>query len=381
MSLLPADAETSDEEYEQDEAAANADSDACSVLDEDEGGRDDGGGDEGGGGEADESGSESNDAFSDDDELYTVARPVRKPRLLESDDEESNDGGDPLRSAGSVTVGAKTVTLPASFEDTCSMSVFGDAPSAEDRARAGSGMVPEGLRTVAEGKRRGELGSLVELEEASMPPLVFSESFESEESSGTDSPSSLQRGEATEAEAAGKREAYPRCSESGGTNSNGSSACTDFPECSAVAESTQTAQEGKSSALPMDSGLGMSLGYPSQTQPVPENGSQTPPVPENGSQTQPVPENGSQTPLVPEEEPYTEPAPEGDSTSVGDNSLEMSFQWGASLPPAQPRRDPSLELFGSAVGRGERSREEETVCGWCAIACQLIRWSHSNCGR
>ena len=315
----------------------------CSVEDEE-------GGDEGEG-----SGNKSNDGFSDDDELYTVVRPARKPRLLESDDdEESNDGGNPLRTAGSVTATAKTVAFPAMYEDTYSMSAFGDVPSSNARAGAGPrSVLDDAMGMAAEGKGKRALGSLVEPEEASMPPLVFSESFESEESSGADSPTSLQPERAAETAAptaaAGNgqlEEIRPGWSEGDRSNSDGSSAYTSLPEYNAVGDNMQTAPEGKSSALPIDSGLGTSLECRSQTQPVPEDGSQIPP----------------------EEEPYTEPVLDGDSTSVGDNSLELSFQWGASLPPAQPRRDPSLELFGSAVSKRERS-QDEAVCRWSAITC------------
>ena len=336
LPFFPADAETSDEEYGQDEAAANAGSDVCSDLDEDEGS-----------GDREAEGRGNDDGFSDeDDEVYTFTRPTRKPRVLESDDEESKDGSDPSRTAGSVTVSGKSVIPPPMYEDTCSMSVFGEAPSAEGGARAGPRVVQGGMGMAAEEQGKRKLGMLAELEEASMPPLVLNESFESEESSTADSPRRRRREKDAEIEAPIEAAATEQQTRTGfcRTNGDGSSTDTGLPDCKA--SNTQTPQEGISSALPADSGLGMSL--------------------EDRSHTQSIPEDGSETQPVPEEEPHTEPALDGDSTGMGDNSLELSFQWGASLPPAQPQRDPSLELFGSAVSRRDRSQEKE-VCRYHGV--------------
>lgn len=55
----------------------------------------------------------------------------------------------------------------------------------------------------------------------------------------------------------------------------------------------------------------------------------------------------------------------GPTVSERDNSLEMSFRWpdGPSLPPAQPRREDSLELFN-----GEAGKRKVCVCA-CLCVC------------
>ena len=47
-----------------------------------------------------------------------------------------------------------------------------------------------------------------------------------------------------------------------------------------------------------------------------------------------------------EEDSRTQPEKQEESSiMMADSSLEMSFHWEQSLPPAQPRRNDSLELF------------------------------------
>ena len=59
----------------------------------------------------------------------------------------------------------------------------------------------------------------------------------------------------------------------------------------------------------------------------------------------------------------------GPTVSERDNSLEMSFRWpdGPSLPPAQPRRENSLELFN-----GEAGKRKVCVCV-CVHVCGCVR--------
>lgn len=250
---LPSDAETSDEEYVQDEEAAEAGSDQNSDLDEMEG---EGGNSEEGGAPPDD-----DNPFSDDDDLQTFSRPSRRNRVLDSDDEDSN-------SSDSHRPDSKEAHMPPPVlqEETCSMSIF-NGDTGELRRKLNPSKPKIDIRRPS-----------VLAEEASMPPLFLNESFESESSESQNPPEE-------KSQVAPPTEPDPQVV-GGGQPSTDS---RELPkELSVTGRLPQT-----------DIGVGESL------------------------------EEENRTQLV-----------EGDS-----NSLESNFQWSQVLPPAQPRKDGSLDLL------------------------------------
>ena len=287
-------AETSDEEF-----VANHDeedgkeSDACSDLDEEEEEEEEKEGCDVGGDSADE----SSDRFSDDEDLQTFTRLSRKaPRMLDSDDEATG-----------------SVESERTSDDVPPPAVGCDAGSGSSVAGLGENKETVGdertTRNDVTNKRRTSV--LLNPEEASMGPLVFNTSFESEESNSVDSleakmetsngngscgsrdPLVALAGPASLGTIPPSREPHTQA-----TSSRPKSKIIEEPACSSLPSVT--------AGPPDDSGVGGSLEEDSRTQSVKH---------------------------------------EENSVMVADSSLEMSFHWEQSLPPAQPRRNDSLELF------------------------------------
>ena len=198
------DGDTSDEEYIQDEAAAKADSDVCSDLDDDEAEKEEPEGDQSTNQEPDDHSDNDADIDTDDDnddehdrdDTKNVLSQSRKRttaacRVLDSDSEDEyeneppkNGQSDALCNAESArehlcassTVSDNTVYSAALFEDTrdCSEPVV--ANLSVQREELKSRLPKKG------GPRRSSaLGG--DLEEASMPPLMLNDSMQSDESS------------------------------------------------------------------------------------------------------------------------------------------------------------------------------------------------------
>ena len=302
---LQADAETSDEEFVADHKEVDGkESDVCSDLDEEEadGSDADGSGD---------SGDESSNCLSDDEDLQISCLPRKAPRRLDSDDEEM----------GSVKASNDTPPITGGSNTGGPFSEVGPGGSkANERALTGA----EHGAPVNSSQRRPSV--LFNLEEASMGPLVFNDS-------GSEESSPLNIFPKTEKEVS-----------DGGVDMNGKTdplvvlagpaqldpEPTTHKPCMPIEngfqandfKETETELQVATSVYPGDSGVGVSL--------------------EDDSRTQMVKEGES-------------------STVAADGSLEMSLQWGEFLPPAQPRRDGSLELFTTASVAGTDSLSSSTL--------------------
>jgi len=288
-------AETSDEEFvtNHDEEDGK-ESDACSDLDEEE--KEKEGCDVGG-----DSADESSDCFSDDEDLQTFTRLSRKaPRMLDSDDEAT----------GSVPSERTSDDVPPPAVGCDVGTGSSEAGLGENKETVGE---ERATRDDVTNKRRTSV--LLNPEEASMGPLVFNESFESEESNSVDS-----------------LEAKMKTSSGNGSNGSGdplvalagpaslvtippsseshTQATSSRPESKIIEEPVCSSLPNVTAGPPDDSGVGGSLEEDSRTQSVKH---------------------------------------EESSVMVADSSLEMSFHWEQSLPPAQPKRNDSLELFTVAT--------------------------------
>ena len=291
-SYLQTDAETSDEEFVANHKEVDGkDSDACSDLDEEEENGSDGGGD---------SGDESSNCLSDDEDLQITCLPRKVPRRLDSDDEEmesvKTSNGAPPTTAGSNTGGP-----------------FSEVGSGNDRDNGGALTGAEHDVPAKSGLRRPSV--LFNSEEASMGPLVFNDSFGSEESSPLNiSPKTERRnGDGPLVVLAGPAQLD--------TEPTTHMPCTKI-EDGFHANQTETELPGATAVFPDDSGVGVSLDDDSRTQVLKE----------------------------------------GENSMVAtDGSLEMSLQWGEFVPPAQPRRDGSLELFTAASVAGTDSLSSSTL--------------------
>ena len=302
---LQADAETSDEEFVADHKEVDGkDSDVCSDLDEEEadGSDADGSGD---------SGDESSNCLSDDEDLQISCLPRKAPRRLDSDDEEM----------GSVKASNDTPPITGGSNTGGPFSEVGPGGSkANERALTGA----EHGAPVNSSQRRPSV--LFNLEEASMGPLVFNDSGSEENSPLNIFPKTEKEVSDSGGDMNGKSDplvvlAGPAQLDPEPTThkpcmpiENGFQA-NDFKE-------TETELQVATSVYPGDSGVGVSL--------------------EDDSRTQMVKEGES-------------------STVAADGSLEMSLQWGEFLPPAQPRRDGSLELFTTASVAGTDSLSSSTL--------------------
>ena len=312
--LLPcsdAEAETSDEEFVAKEEDGK-DSDACSDLDEEEEEKEKEKEKEEGKEEEDEeeeegcdigghSADESSDCFSDDEDLQTFTRLSRKvPRMLDSDDEET-------RSVQSerTSNGVPPATLGRDTDGVCSEAGLGDS-----KETIGSEKATRDDRTNRD-KRRPSV--LLNPEEASMGPLVF-ESFESEESDSVDSVEAKMNGNGSKCDSNGSGDplvvlAGPASLDTAPPSSEPPTQATltsSGPENKIIEEPVCPSSSSVTAGPPDDSGVGGSLEEDSRTQPAKQ---------------------------------------EESCTMMADSSLEMSFHWEQSLPPAQPRRNDSLELF------------------------------------
>ena len=251
----------------------------CSDLDEDE--KDEGEEEEKELDDDKEPQSDSDNPFSDnEDDLQTLSRPLRKSRVLDSDDEGNV-------SPKTHRYPSKTIHIPppSMNGDTCSMSIFGEE-TRDSISRP---------KTVASKPKFNGRRSNVLAEEASMPPLFLNESFESESSESQNHPEQV-------SQVTTKREDSLHDTE----DSNSVNQDMDLPSRGAKDYGLSTSKKAQ-----VDSGVGVSVGM------------------EETLRTQLIERDG--------------------------NSLESSFQWGQVLPPAQPRRDNSLELLSSDK-RAERKQ-------------------------
>ena len=297
-------AETSDEEFVANHEEDGKDSDACSDLDEEEREeeeekeeeKEEEGCDIGG-----DSADESSDCFSDDEDLQTFTRLSRKaPRMLDSDDEETGPAKDE-RTSNSVP----PATLGRDADTVCSEAGLGDKKKMIDNERT-----THDDRT---NKDRRRPSVLLNPEEASMGPLVF-ESFESEESTSVDSVEAKMNGNSSKCDSTGNRDplvalAGPASLDTAPPSSKPPTQAvltSSRPESKIIEEPVHPSSSSVTAGPPDDSGVGGSLEEDSRTQPAKQ---------------------------------------EESSIVVADSSLEMSFHWEQSLPPAQPRRNNSLELF------------------------------------
>lgn len=265
--------------------------------------------------DCDTSGDESNCFSDDEDRIYTFGRPSRKTRLLDSDDEDNVSSQREKNSAKHVT--GQRSPPPSLHEETCSMSMFGadtrQDPSDRDENSKMDGKEPVSLKLKGNHFlkdcviRRPSI--FADPEEASMGPLVFNESFENEESNSLTVPSS-------------QRNKQDNLAMNGEKDWNTEHIAEKDPSIQIDKATEGRNGVSKSAALalsapPDDSGVGVSLEEDTHTQLVEGEGER--------------PEGG------------------------GDNSLEGSLMWEQSLPPAQPRKEHSLELFPALTGVGGRN--------------------------
>ena len=323
--LLPCsdtEAETSDEEFVAKEEDGK-DSDACSDLDEEEeeeekkkekeeeeekeeeDEEEEEGCDIGG-----HSADESSDCFSDDEDLQTFTRLSRKaPRMLDSDDEET-------RSVQSerTSNGVPPATLGCDTDGVCSEAGLGDSKETISSERA-----THDDRT-NRNKRRPSV--LLNPEEASMGPLVV-ESFESEESDSVDSVEAKMNGNGS------------KCDSSGGGD-----------PLVALAGPASLDTAPSSSKPPTQATAPSSSEPPTQATLTSSRPEIEEPVHQSSSSVTAGPPDDSGVGGSLEEDSRTQPEKQEESSiMMADSSLEMSFHWEQSLPPAQPRRNDSLELF------------------------------------
>ena len=294
-------------------------SDACTDLDEEE--EEEKEGCDVGGDSADE----SSDCFSDDEDLQTFTRLSRKaPRMLDSDDEATG-----------------SVESERTSDDVPPPAVGCDAGTGSSEAGLGENKETidneRATRDDVTNKRRTSV--LLNPEEASMGPLVFNESFESEESNSVDSleakmETSNGNGSCGSRDPlvalAGPARPPFREPRTQATSSRPESKIIEEPACSSLPNVT--------AGPPDDSGVGGSL------------------------------EEDSKTQLVKHEE---------SSVMVADSSLEMSFHWEQSLPPAQPKRNDSLELFTVATTDSLGSSSLPEKVSWWRVRGggeERVRW-------
>ena len=328
LSPLLSDPDTSDNEFIQKEAEEDGESDACSDLDEQEGVAGEGGGegegegqgeekeieskeegDEEGIGEGEEeeeemdgysAGGESDGGwFSDNEEVQTFTRSSKKNRLLDSEEEEEEEEGEQNERRSAIPP-----TKPQSS------SCFGPGLLGGAVAR------PAVLRR-----------SSMFAEEASMGPLVLSESFESEATSSTIPPpmaSGVAEGREGAVESQAPLVADPAKSSQVVTE-KGPEAAMITDDRAIILPSSLPPSEVK---LPEDSGVGRSL--------------------EEGEVGESEGEGGEEE----EGDTHTEAAPDSDK----DNSLESSLLWAQSLVPAQAWSS-HLERAGEA---GKEEEEEQS---------------------
>ena len=345
--LLPCsdtEAETSDEEFVAKEEDGK-DSDACSDLDEEEEEKEKEKEEEEEKEEEDEeeeegcdigghSSDESSDCFSDDEDLQTFTRLSRKaPRMLDSDDEET-------RSVQSerTSNGVPPATLSRDTDGVCSEAGLGDS-----KETIGSERATHDDRT-NRNKRRPSV--LLNPEEASMGPLVF-ESFESEESDSVDSVEAKMNGNGGKCDS--NRGGDPLVALAGPASLDTAPSSSEPPTQATAPPSSETPTQAtppSSSEPPTQATAPSSSEPPTQATLTSSRPEIEEPVHQSSSSVTAGPPDDSGVGGSLEEDSRTQPEKQEESSiMMADSSLEMSFHWEQSLPPAQPRRNDSLELF------------------------------------
>ena len=254
-------------------------------------------------------------AFSDDEDIHLVSRLTRKPRVLDSDDEDNNHS-----TASSKASSKSTLPPPGIHQDT--------DQGHREKSRVLS------VKWVEEKVRRPSM--LADSEEASMGPLVLNESFESEDSGSRGVQDCLLSTEAL-------RERSDLIHEKA-DNDPAQMNTTQY-------DSLLVSKSDTANLIPMESGVGASVeGDTSAANLLPM---------ESGVGAS-VEGDMSAANLLPMESGVSASV-EGDTrTQEVDNSLESSLLWDQVLPPAQPRRDNSLELF-PPTGMNKIEKTEKVV--------------------
>ena len=190
------DGETSDEEYMQDQEAANADSDVCSDLDDDEAEKAELQTDK----PTNENPADNGDINSDEDiepttrhASQTHKRSATARRVLDSDDDEDMDTSesglankDSTETPCKAESSSERLHLSSALSDNTmhSASLFDDTKDGSE-ATANPGTGRENLKIIKPKKNRGlrRPSVMADLEEASMPPLILNDSIGSDSGS------------------------------------------------------------------------------------------------------------------------------------------------------------------------------------------------------